>query len=65
MLQLTIVKKIGDITLFHTGNMTHFMRLTISKKSPPRGGDEINEKLIIIKEPINPLIYCNINGCQL
>ena len=38
------------------------MPLTISKKIPTGGGDEKNEKLIIIKEPINPLIYCNING---
>ena len=40
--------------------MTHFMRLTISKKIPTGGGDEKNEKLIIIKEPINPLIYSNV-----
>ena len=36
------------------------MQLTISKKIPTGGGDEKNEKLIIIKEPINPLIYSNV-----
>ena len=38
MLQLTIVKKIGDITLFHKGNMTHFMALTIKKIPTSRWG---------------------------
>ena len=41
------------------------MQLTISKKIPTGGGDEKNEKLIIIKEPINPLIYSNVKYCLL
>jgi len=34
MLQITIDKKKGDITLFQKGITTHFNQLTISKKNP-------------------------------
>ena len=39
--------------------------MMISKKIPTGGGDEINEKLIIINEPINPLIYSNVKDYML
>jgi len=65
MLQLTIVKKNRWYYPFSYRKHDWFYAINYFKKIPTWGGDEINEKLIIIKEPINPLIYCNINGCQL
>ena len=44
---------------FSYGKHDSFYAINYFKKIPTGGGDEKNEKLIIIKEPINPLIYSN------